>query len=155
MIDWMPYDGDFQLITYEVIWDNMFHDVGEEILGGLIFNLPLEGNLIAAQDQHILYSYPEWRGGQRGVGYFVYQDQIFSPPILHEPKVEDDCQELPCWEVTQFVWMISWGMEDPHGEDVPQHISDSMPWVEILQFYPCSFLRTSNIWEGRTVIFSF
>ena len=21
------------------------------------------------------------------------------------------------------------------------------------QFYPCSFLRTSNIWEGRTVIF--
>ena len=24
---------------------------------------------------------------------------------------------------------------------------------EALQFYPCSFLRTSNIWEGRTVIF--
>ena len=24
---------------------------------------------------------------------------------------------------------------------------------ETLQFYPCSCLRTSNIWEGRTVIF--
>ena len=24
---------------------------------------------------------------------------------------------------------------------------------EALQFYPCSCLRTSNIWEGRTVIF--
>ena len=24
---------------------------------------------------------------------------------------------------------------------------------EALQFYPCSFLRKSNIWEGRTVIF--
>ena len=24
---------------------------------------------------------------------------------------------------------------------------------EALQFYPCSFLRTSNIWEGRTLIF--
>ena len=24
---------------------------------------------------------------------------------------------------------------------------------EALQFYPCSFLRTSNVWEGRTVIF--
>ena len=24
---------------------------------------------------------------------------------------------------------------------------------EVLQFYPCSCLRTSNIWEGRNVIF--
>ena len=24
---------------------------------------------------------------------------------------------------------------------------------EALQFYPYSFLRTSNIWEGRTIIF--
>ena len=24
---------------------------------------------------------------------------------------------------------------------------------EALQFYPCSFLRTRNIWEGRIVIF--
>ena len=27
MINWMPYDGDFQLITYEMIWDNMFHNM--------------------------------------------------------------------------------------------------------------------------------
>ena len=24
---------------------------------------------------------------------------------------------------------------------------------EVLQFYPCIFLRTSKIWKGRTVIF--
>ena len=54
MIDWMPYDGDFQLITYEMIWDSMFHNVGEEILGGLVFILPLEGNSIVAQDQNII-----------------------------------------------------------------------------------------------------
>ena len=127
MIDWMPYDGEFQLITYEMIWANMFHNVGGEILGGLTFILSLEGNIITAQYQHILYTYPKWRGGQCGVGYFFYQDQIFNPPTLQEPKVEDDFQELPCWEVTNFVWMIAWGMEDPHGEDVPQHILDSMP----------------------------
>ena len=80
--DWMPYDGDFQLITYEVVWDNMFHNAGEKIPGGLLFILPLEGNIMAAQDQHILYTYPKWRGGQCGVGYFFYQDQIFSPRIL-------------------------------------------------------------------------
>ena len=146
MIDWMPYDGDLQLITYEMIWASTFHNVGGEILGGQIFIFPLEGNIITAQDQHTLYTYPEWRGGQHGVEYFFYQDQIFIAPTL---------QELPCWEVTHFVWMIAWGMEDPHGEDVPQHILDSMPWEENFQFYPCSCLRTSNIWEGRTVIFPF
>ena len=127
MIDWIPYGGDYQLITYEMIWDNMFHNVGEEILGGLVFIFPLEGNIVAAQYQHILCTYPEWRGGQHGVGYFVYQDHIFSPSILQEPKVVGDFQELPCWEVTHFVWMIAWGMEDPLGEDVPQHILDSIP----------------------------
>ena len=50
-IDWMPYDSDFQLITYEMIWANMFHNVGREILEDLVFFLPLEGNIIAAQDQ--------------------------------------------------------------------------------------------------------
>ena len=89
------------------------------------------------------------------VCYFVYQDHNISPPILRKPKVEDDCQELPCWEVTHFVWMIAWGVEDLHEEDVPKHILDSMPWVEVLQFYPCSCLRISNIWEGRTVVFPF
>ena len=132
MIDWMPYGGDYQLITYEMIWDNMFHNVGEEILRGLVFIFPFEGNIIAAQYQHIIYTYPKWIGGQHGVGHFFYQDQTFSPPTLQEPKVEDDCQELPCWEVTHFVWKIAWGMEDLYEGDVPQHISDSMPWVEIL-----------------------
>ena len=32
----MPYGGDFQLITYEMIWDNMFHNTREDILGGLL-----------------------------------------------------------------------------------------------------------------------
>ena len=54
MIQGMPYDGDFQLITYEMIWDSMFHNVGGEILRVLIFILPLEGNIITAQDQHTL-----------------------------------------------------------------------------------------------------
>ena len=153
MSDWMPYGDYYQLITYEMILDNMFHNAGEEIFGGLVFNLPLEGNFIATQDQHILYTYPKWRGGQRGVGYFVYQYQIFNPPILQEPKVEDDCLELPCWEVTHFVWIIAWGMEDLHEGDVPQHISYSIPWAEVFQFYPYSCLRTRNICEGRTVIF--
>ena len=70
----MPYDDDFQLITYEMIWANMFHNVGGEILRGLISIFPFEGNVIAAQDQHTLYTYPKWRGGQCGVGYFFYQD---------------------------------------------------------------------------------
>ena len=110
-----------------MIWANMFHNVGGEILRGLISILPFEGNVIAAQDQHTLYTYPKWRGGQRGVGYFVYQDQIFSPPTLPEPEVEDDFQELLGWEVTHFAWLIAWGMEDPHEEDIPQHFIESMP----------------------------
>ena len=72
MIDWMPYDGDFQLITYEIIWANMFHNVGGEILGGLNFILPLEGNIIAAQVHISLHTYCKWRRGQRGVGYEAY-----------------------------------------------------------------------------------
>ena len=66
------YGGDFQLIPYEMIWDNMFHNVEEGILGGLVFIFPLEGNIVTAQYQHILCTYPKWRGGQHGVGYFVY-----------------------------------------------------------------------------------
>ena len=48
MIYWMPYGDDYQLITYEMILDSMFHNVGEEIFGGLVFIFPLEGNFIAA-----------------------------------------------------------------------------------------------------------
>ena len=54
MIDWILYDGDFQLITYEIIWDSMFHNAREEILGGLVFIFPFEGNVIAAHYQNIL-----------------------------------------------------------------------------------------------------
>ena len=108
-IDWIPYGDDFLSITYGVVWASLIHNVGERIFGDLVFSLPLEGNIIAAQDQKILYTYHKWRGGQCGVGYFVYHDQIFSPPTLQEPKVEKDFQDFPCWEVTQFIWMIAWG----------------------------------------------
>ena len=86
----------------------MIHNVGE-IFGDLVFFLPLEGNIIAAQDQKILYIYHKWREGECGVGYFVYHDQIFIPPTLEELKVEDDLYELPFWRVTPFVRLIDWG----------------------------------------------
>jgi len=107
-VELIPYDDVFQLITYEMIWASLIYNIGGEIFGDLVFILPLEGNIIAAQDQKIIHTYQKWRGGHRGVGYFVYHDQIFSPPTLQEPKVEEDFQELPCWEVTHFVWMIAW-----------------------------------------------
>ena len=53
---------------------------------------------------------------------------IFSTKIgFSELEVEDSFQELPSWEVTHFAWMIAWGMEETHEEDVPQQIIDSMP----------------------------
>ena len=109
MIGWIPYDDEFQLITYEMIWTSMIHSVGGEIFGGLIFILPLEGNYFAAQDQHTLFTYPKWRRGHRGVGYAAYHVQHFSPLFLHEHKVEEYFQELPSWEVTNFAWLIAWG----------------------------------------------
>ena len=81
--------------------------------------MPLEGNIIAAQDQQTLYTYLKWRGGQRGVDYFVYQDYIFSPPTLPEHKVEENFQEFPSWEVTHFAWPIAWGWRIHVGEIVP------------------------------------
>ena len=45
------------------------------------------------------------------------------------------------------------GMEDPLGEDVFQTLFSIHALEATPQFYPCSCLRTSNIWEGRTVIF--
>ena len=90
MTDWMPYDDDFQLITYEMIWASLICSVGGEILGDLDFILPLEGNLIAAQVKVSLHTYHEWRRGQHGVGYDAYHVHIFSPPTLHQPKVEED-----------------------------------------------------------------
>ena len=33
--------------------------------------------------------------------------------------MEEDFQELPCWEVTHFVWMIAWGWRIHMGMIVP------------------------------------
>ena len=107
----MPYGDHVLFIIYGIVWAIMIHNVGEEIFGGIVFFLPLEGNIIVSQYQQILYTYHKWRGRQHGVGYFVYHVHIFSPPTFQEPKVEEDFQELPCWEVTHFVWMIAWGWE--------------------------------------------
>ena len=49
-MDGIPYGDDFLPITYGMVWASMIHNVGEEILGDLVFNLPLEGNIIATQD---------------------------------------------------------------------------------------------------------
>ena len=62
VIDGMPYSDDFLSITYGMIWASLIHSVGEEIFGDLVFISPLEGNIIPAQDQHILYTYHKWRG---------------------------------------------------------------------------------------------
>ena len=69
---WMEYDYNVLFIIYWMLWASLIHNVGEEIFGDLVFIVPLEGNIIATQDQKILYTYHKWRGGQRGVGYFVY-----------------------------------------------------------------------------------
>ena len=63
MMNMMPYDDDFQLITYEMIWASLIHNVGGEAFGGLVFILPLEGNFIAAQVKISLHTYHEWRRG--------------------------------------------------------------------------------------------
>ena len=119
MIVWIPYDDEFQLITYEMIWASLICSVGGEVLGDLDFIFPLEGNIIATRVQLALHIYHEWRRGQRRVCHEAYH---FSPPILQEPKVEDDFHEFLSWRVTHFAWLIAWGMEDLHEE-----ILDSMP----------------------------
>ena len=73
-LTWMPYDGDFLFIIYGMVWANMIHNVGGKIFGDPVSFLPLGGSNFAAQEQQILYTYHKWRGGQRGVGYFVYHD---------------------------------------------------------------------------------
>ena len=107
MIYWIPYDDDFQLITYEMIWANLIYKVGGEILGDLDFIFPLEGNTIAAKVQLSLHIYHKCKRGQRGVGYEAYHVHISSPPILHEPRVEDAFPEFPSWKVTHFSWLIT------------------------------------------------
>ena len=87
--DGMPYGDDFLSITYGMVWASLIHNVGEDISRDLVFILPLEGNINVAQDHKTLHTYHKWRGRKHGVSYFVYQVQIFSPPILHELKVEE------------------------------------------------------------------
>ena len=89
MIEEMPYDDDFQLIIYGDTWASLIYNVGGEIFGGLVLILPLEGKIIAAHGQTTLYTYHKGRDGQRGVGYIAYHVQIFMPPTLPEPKVDD------------------------------------------------------------------
>ena len=87
---------------------SLIHDMGKRIFGDLFPFLPLEGNLIVAKNQHVLYTFYEWREIQHGVGHLAYHVQLFSPPSLQEPKVEEIFHELPFWEVTHFVWVIAW-----------------------------------------------
>ena len=63
IMDAMPYDDGFQLIIYGDIWANMICSVGGEIFGDLALILPLEGEIIAAQDQPTLYTYHKWGDG--------------------------------------------------------------------------------------------
>ena len=137
----------------------MIHDSMERVFEDPIFFLPLEGNIIVAQDQQLLYTYHKWREGQCGVGYFFYHVQLFSLTTLQEPKVEQDFQELPCWEVTHFVWMIAWGWRIHMGMMVPnefqipclkgtsiQHLISSL---STLVTHDDSYLASLHAWEGK------
>ena len=78
----MPCGDDVPFIFNGMVWVGMTHDFGGRVLGGSIFFLPLEGNHVSAQDQHALYTYHEWRGGQRGIGPLAYHVHSFIPPTL-------------------------------------------------------------------------
>ena len=51
MCDGMPYDDALLSITCGIFWANWFYSFGGRIFRDLIFMFPLEGNIIAAQDQ--------------------------------------------------------------------------------------------------------
>ena len=57
------YDDHVLLIIDEMSWASRIIIDGGEILGGLLFIFPLDGNTFAAHDQHTLYTYHKWRGG--------------------------------------------------------------------------------------------
>ena len=143
-MDGRLYDDDFLSIMYEMVRASLVHNIGRRTFGGLASFLPFEGNMMAAQDQKILYTCLKWIGKQRGVGYYLYHDQNFSPPTFPELQVEDDLQELPFLRVTHFVWLIAWGGEIQMGMISPnlyQHhvlrgYSNNpllLPWM----FYSC------------------
>ena len=105
---WMPYGDDVPFILYGMVWVGMVHDFGRRVLVDSIFFLPLEGNHVAARDQHALYTYHKWRGGHREIGLLAYHVHLFSPPTFQEHKVDETFHDLPCWRVPHFIWMIAW-----------------------------------------------
>ena len=48
--DGIPYDDTLLSITYETFWVDWFYNVGGRIFADLIFMVPLEGNILVAQD---------------------------------------------------------------------------------------------------------
>ena len=67
----------------------------------------LGGRDISSQDQKQPHTYHKWREKQRVMDISVAHIQLCSPPSLQEPKVEEMFQELPCWRVIHFLWMIA------------------------------------------------
>ena len=92
---WINLAQTILYMMYEMVWASLIHNAGKGTFGGLVSFLPLEGNIIAAQDQQIIYAYLKWRGKQCGVGSYVYHAQNFSPPNLPKLRVEDNLHELP------------------------------------------------------------
>ena len=60
--DGMPCDDYLISLTYGVSWAIWFCSVGGRIFADLISMMPLEGNILIAQDQFLLYTYLKWRG---------------------------------------------------------------------------------------------
>ena len=95
---------------------------------------------------------------------FFYHVQLFIPPTLQEPKVEENFQELPCWEATHLVWMIAWeweihmGMVDPNlyqtsclNKAFRQPIVASMYFLLLHDdsYLGCSPKASLHTWEGK------
>ena len=125
---WMIYGGNVPFTLNGMSWASRIHDFGERIFGDPIFVLPLKGNLFVAQDQHVLYTFHEWRGRQCGVVYFSYHVHPFSTPSLQELRVEEIHHEFPSWKATNFSWIIAWEGESFIGD-------------EVLRDYPPSYLE--------------
>ena len=49
-MDGVKYDGDFLSILYEMVWASLIHSAGKGTFRGLVSFLPLEGNIVVAQD---------------------------------------------------------------------------------------------------------
>ena len=73
--------------------------------------------------------------------------------------MEEDFQKLPCWEVTQFVWMIAWGWRIHMGMVIPnvfqipclkgtsrKHLIASL---STLLVHDDSYSANLHAWEGQ------